>query len=154
MRWWGLALAGVVLSACTTTSTIVEKVAVAPATTTTTIDVHALGQKVMSILSTGNAEITQDKAISDNTTSFDDISKAFSSTAQALQSLAYPANAQSDAKALDAALVKLSEDASIIAGASDLSMLQASENSMVSDEGTEEADSDALRHDLGLPPAS
>ncbi len=108
-----------------------------------------MGQQVASILAAGSAAITKAKAESGNT-AYADASTAFNATAQQLQALTYPANAQADAKALVAILEKLSADATQAESDAGATVLQNVQN----DEGTELADSDALRHDLGLPPAT
>ncbi|NNN22445.1 MAG: hypothetical protein HKL80_10650 [Acidimicrobiales bacterium] len=109
-----------------------------------------VGPQVLIIINNGNAQIQKDKAISDQSAAFKAVSSDFSNVASQLQALTYPASAQADAKAVIHDLNKLSYDTSQAATAS-LSMLQALEQTIVSDEGTEKADSDALRSDLGLP---
>ncbi len=152
-------LAGcIVLGACSsskpTTTATASSTTAAPTTTvgttTTTIDVKALGQQVLTIINTNEARITADKA-KPGTTGFADIAASFSAAAQQLQNLTYPADAQSDAKALSAILVKLSADASQAAQPD--ALLGDIAQNLTNDEGTELADSDALRHDLGLPPS-
>ena len=124
-----------------------------PAATTTTVDVAAVAQQVLAILTTGNSKVKQDTSISDETTSLKSVSRDFSSTAQQLQALTYPDSAQSDAKALVASLEKLSFDSSQLADTGG-GGIQAFQQAIVSDEGAEVAASGALRHDLGLPPVS
>jgi hypothetical protein len=124
----------------TTTSTSV---------TTTTLSTAAVGQKVLTALNAGSASIAQAKQESGNA-EYTAASTAFSNTAQAIQAIDYPAADQGDAKALVAILEKLSLDAQQVIDAPTAATLQNIEN----DEGTELADSDALRHDLGLPAAS
>ena len=150
-----MALAGCGSSGSASTTTAVPATTAAPsstAATTTTLNVKAVGQKVLAIINSGNAAIDRDKKISGQSTEFKAVSGDFSSAAQQLQALTYPPDA-ADAKALVAILNKLAFDASQAATASATSL-----NSLLTvietDEGTEVADSDSLRHDLGLPPAS
>jgi hypothetical protein len=151
-----MALAGCGSSGSASTTTAVPATTAAPsstAATTTTLNVKAVGQKVLAIINSGNAAIDRDKKISGQSTEFKAVSGDFSSAAQQLQALTYPPDAAADAKALVAILNKLAFDASQAATASATSL-----NSLLTvietDEGTEVADSDSLRHDLGLPPAS
>jgi len=118
------------------------------------INAKALGQKVLAIIDSGNAAIQADKQKSPNRVAFTDVSAVFASTAQQLQSLTYPADAQADAKAVVAILETLSGDTSQLAQATSVVEQDAILGNITNDETTDEADSDALRHDLGLPPAS
>ncbi|MDA8118432.1 MAG: hypothetical protein M0000_13815 [Actinomycetota bacterium] len=146
----GLAACAMVLAACgsslpstgTTTATTTRP-------TTTTINAAAVGGKVVAILNAGNAAIQQDKKISNNTQAFTAISNEFASQAQKIQDLTYPPNAVSDAKALAAILEKLSVDAQQASTAS-LATVSVIEANVANDEGTEAADSAALKHDLGV----
>lgn len=116
---------------------------------TTTVSTTAVGQKVLAILTAGEAAIEHAKTLSGNA-SYTAASNAFDTGAQQLQALDYPPAARADAKAEVAILEKLSVDAQQAITDPSESVVQNVEN----DEGTEKADSDALRHDLGLPPAA
>ncbi len=109
-------------------------VAPAPVATTT-----AVGPQVLSILTTLN---TCDSAQS-GTTNYAALSACFKTAANQLQVLTYPANTQADAKAFVADLDRLSADA-----------LEVNTPGLNTDLAAASADSSALRHDLGLPPAS
>lgn len=124
------------------------------ATTSTTIDVAHLSQKVLSFLNAGNAAIIRDENIKNLNTAAAHVSRDFSAAANDLQALSYPSADQGDAKALVAILQKLSVDAGQLALATEVSVQQSLLSSILSDEGTERGDSNALRQDLGLPPAS
>ena len=152
-----LVAACVVLGACSSskpsTTAAGPSSSLSPTTTaaaTTTIDVKALGQQVLSIISTNDATIDTDKA-KPGTTGFPGVAAAFDNAAQQLQNLTYPSNAQADAKALVAILEKLSADASQ-ASKPDALLAGIAQN-ITNDESTEHADNEALRHDLGLPPS-
>jgi hypothetical protein len=146
------------LAACSSTPSASPSTSVAastatnsmPSTTSSTVSVAAVGQQVLSIISTNNAAIQAAKT-QPGTSGFPAIATAFGTAAQQLQNLNYPANAQADAKALVAILEKLSVDASQASNAG--AAIGAVAQNVSSDEGTERADQDALRHDLGLPPA-
>jgi hypothetical protein len=137
-----------------TTTTTTTSTGIAPAVSTTTVSTAALAQQVLSIITVGNANVQRDKAISDNSVALPKISADFSSAAQQLQALTYPAAFQTDAKALVAILEKLSFDATTLNSTTDLSLLQSAAATLTNDEGTEVATSGALRHDLGLPPVT
>jgi hypothetical protein len=146
------------LGACSSTtdppppsgSTAVTTTTAAPVTTTT-VSTAAVAAHVSQILANGNNAITAAKVLNGNA-AYTAASTAFNSAALQLQAFTYPAAAQSDAKTLVAILFKLSEDATqmVSAGINAASVGQNIEN----DEGTEEADSNALRHDLALSPAT
>lgn len=133
--------AGSVVTSCASTRPLVLP-AGTPIAPTTSIDVQPLGQKVTYIISIGNARIEQD---GNNMTK---TSEDFNATAWGLRQLKYPASSQKAANALVASIVSLSADTSPIThpDGAVLRRLQA-------DEGIEVTKSDALRHDLGLPPA-
>ena len=120
-----------------------------PTTTTSTVPVAVTGQRVLAILAAGNATVQTDKN-EPGTTGFAGVAAAFNSAAQQLQAMTYPTDAQADAKILVAILEKLSADVTQAASDQTATILQNVEN----DESTELADSDALRHDLGLPASS
>jgi hypothetical protein len=116
--------------------------------TTTTMSTVALGHEVLTIL---NNEAT---AVDTGTTEpgpagYSMIASAYNNAAQQLQSLDYPAGARSDAKALVAILQKLVDDVPSSGGGVTAEMApQYAERDLT----TETNDSNALRHDLGLPP--
>jgi hypothetical protein len=115
------------------------------ATTTTTAgvtDTPLLNAKVQLILSSVNVAIAQA-----HLNGYGSTGPAFDTAAQQLQNLSFPANAQADAKSVTAVLEKLSADADQVATGNGVAQ------TVSNDEGTEVAASDALRHDLGLPPA-
>ncbi|HEX7355262.1 MAG TPA: hypothetical protein VF288_10570 [Mycobacteriales bacterium] len=113
----------------------------------------SVGPQVLAIINEGNAAVTKDRQIKDETAADDAIASAFSSAASKLRGLSYPASATGDAKALEAVLDKLAADVTQLATdtVSDASEV---DQDIVSDEATEAADSDALRSDLGLPAAA
>lgn len=154
----GVVLVALALAACgastgtATTATPTARTTVAVVASTTTFDKQALGRQVLAILHAGNARIAQEKKLP-GTSAFEPISKTFGDVAQQLAALTYPASAQADAKALVAILDKLSFDASQVPSAS-LATASGLYSVMESDQGTELANSDALRRDLGLPPAT
>ncbi len=127
-------------------ATPVPTTSVQPSTTASTVSVAVLDQHVLAILNAGNATIAADKA-KPGDTGFPGVQAAFNNTAQQLQGLTYPSASQADAKTLVAILEKLSADVGQVIASPNTTEEQNIEN----DEGTELADSDALRHDLGLP---
>lgn len=133
-----LALAGCSSKAASTATT--------GATSTTAPNTAALGAHVLAIINTASSTVNKDKA-EPGDSGFPGVKAAFNNAAQQLQALTYPSADQSDAKALVAILEKLSEDVAQVIQSPNTAEIQNVEN----DEGTEVADSDALRHDLGLP---
>ena len=101
----------------------------------------AAAPQVLAILNTINK---QTRALT-NSTNWSVLATDFGSAAQHLQALAYPEAAQSDAKAFVAILEKLQADA--------IQVPSAGTADFTKDLGPAHADSDALRHDLGLTPA-
>ena len=84
-----MALAGCGSSGSASTTTAVPATTAAPsstAATTTTLNVKAVGQKVLAIINSGNAAIDRDKKISGQSTEFKAVSGDFSSAAQQLHS--------------------------------------------------------------------
>jgi hypothetical protein len=144
----GLAACGASTAKASPTTTVVRAEHVgksSPRTSTsTTTTVPNPGQQVLAIINSGNAATVRDE----NASNWTACAKDFSNAAQQLQALKYPANAQSDAKALISSLNKLAYDAGEIPAAG----LSTMEQTVLSDEGSERAASAALRSDLGLPP--
>ena len=148
-----LLLASCSSGSSSTATTSTTSTTAATGVTTTTVSTSAVAQQVLSILTTDNANVQRDKAISDNSVALPKVAGDFSLAAQQLQALTYPASAQSDAKALVAILEKLSVDANQL-NTSDPGLAQSVAQTLTSDEGTEAGDSGALRNDLGLPPVN
>lgn len=134
--------AGSVITSCASTRPLVLPPGT-PIAPTTSIDVQPLGQKVTYIISIGNAHVEQD---GNNITK---TSEDFNTTAWGLRQLKYPATAQKAANALVASIVNLSADTSPITHPDGVVQRR-----LQADEGIEVTKSDALRHDLGLPPAT
>ncbi len=119
---------------------------------------HEAGVQVLRIINTENGAIQKAKARTD----FAAASKDFSTAATELRAVKYPKLARADAKALEGILGTLSYDAGQVAiyatrekdgTLSAIAVLEGLMSTVQGNEGTELADSDALRADLGLPPA-
>lgn len=160
-----LVAGSLVLAACgsnspaarrSTTTTAGLRASTSTSLTTTTVSAAVVGQKVLAIIKASNDQIQANKALPDSQWPTAD-AQAFQSAAEQLQALTYPPDAQADAKALVAILEKLAYDSSSLATDAQNENAVGAESdatATTNDEGTELADSDALRHDLGLPPAS
>lgn len=141
-----LSIAVLALAGCSSKAASSSGTTTTTGATATTQNTATLGAHVLAIINTASATVNTDKAESGDS-GFPGVKAAFNNAAQQLQALTYPSADQSDAKALVAILEKLSVDVSQVIAAPATGEIQNLEN----DEGTELADSDALRHDLGLP---
>jgi len=143
-------------TACSMNSSTRPKTAVATtaaSTTTSQPSPAVLSRQVLAIIDNGETAIKKAETISnDNSQEYTAISAACDTIARQLQALTYPADAQADAKTFVAILEKESKDLTQAAPSADVdaSTLQI----IINDQNTEKADSNALRHDLGLPPAT
>lgn len=118
------------------------------------------GAQVLAILNTAKAALNRDKAGPNDAATYRTLAADYSKASAALRNVTYPPSAQVDATALAAAVDKLGADSTELANvdwndsAAALIEVPAMVGNITSDEGTELAASNALRHDLGLPPAT
>ena len=107
-------------------------------------------QQVLTILSNGNRAIDADQQHQLASKAGKALAPEFASLAQQLRSVDYPASAQSDASALEAALEQSSRTAGALGTAKSIAAVNLV-HTLSEDEATAATASAALRRDLGLP---